>query len=223
MLVPSKTANWDGSSDSSREERMSPPGAATSGLSPWPKAVGPAEKKVTTPLRSVWICRTRRVDPICAAPAAGAERPEPRAVEVGDHARRHIDLDRDPARRAGAVVDEHHADARRPPSRVRPSRRSCRSRARRARSTRRASRPEAGCTRRSGCPAGRTDAGRRRVPSRPTMVPMSTSVCAVERPRAGSAGAPQAGTGSAAARGQRSATDHVSDGVKTWLFVSRRR
>ena len=56
MLVPSKTANWDGSRAFVTEERMSPPGADMSGLSWCPNAVGPAEEKnVTTPPRSVWI------------------------------------------------------------------------------------------------------------------------------------------------------------------------
>ena len=60
MLVPSKLAkgeppvNWRRVAD-----RISPPGAATSGFSWWPKALGPpAEKLVITPLRPVSISVT---------------------------------------------------------------------------------------------------------------------------------------------------------------------
>ena len=49
MLVPSKGANGE-PANSGSVERISPPGAATSGLSRCPNAVGPAEEKlVTTP------------------------------------------------------------------------------------------------------------------------------------------------------------------------------
>src|SRR5262245_61631397 len=54
MLVPSKTANGEPANSGNVEERIAPPGAATSGFSRWPNAVGPAEEKlVTTPLRLV--------------------------------------------------------------------------------------------------------------------------------------------------------------------------
>ena len=73
MLVPSKTENWEGSSAFVTEERMSPPGADTSGFSWWPKAVGPAEeKKVTTPSRSVWIWRMAVSIRICPRPCEPA-------------------------------------------------------------------------------------------------------------------------------------------------------
>ena len=53
MLVPSNTANGP-PEPAVVEERICPPGAARSGLSRCPKAVGPAEEKlVTTPLRPV--------------------------------------------------------------------------------------------------------------------------------------------------------------------------
>ena len=52
MLVPSKTANCEPANSGSVEERICPPGAATSGLSRCPKSVGPADEKlVTIPLR----------------------------------------------------------------------------------------------------------------------------------------------------------------------------
>ena len=58
MLVPSKTANGAPANSRSVEERICPPGAATSGLSRWSKFVGPADEKlVITPLRPVWISR----------------------------------------------------------------------------------------------------------------------------------------------------------------------
>ena len=54
MLVPSKTANGEPANSGSVEERICPPGAATSGLSWCPNAVGPADEKlVTMPLRPV--------------------------------------------------------------------------------------------------------------------------------------------------------------------------
>src|SRR6478609_1009360 len=54
MLVPSNTANGEPAYSGSVDERIIPPGAATSGLSRWPNAVGPAEEKlVTTPPRLV--------------------------------------------------------------------------------------------------------------------------------------------------------------------------
>ena len=58
MLVPSKTANGDPPPADSGDvdERICPPGAATSGLSEWPKFVGAADEKlVTMPLRPVTI------------------------------------------------------------------------------------------------------------------------------------------------------------------------
>ena len=80
MLVPSKTANCDPPVNSdSVDERIWPPGAATSGLSRWPNAVGPAEEKlVITPLRFVTMSCTlpltrtaiRPVEPIAARSAA---------------------------------------------------------------------------------------------------------------------------------------------------------
>ena len=57
MLVPSKTANGP-PAPRVVADRMCPPGAARSGLSRWPNAVGPADEKlVTTPPRSVSIRR----------------------------------------------------------------------------------------------------------------------------------------------------------------------
>ena len=56
MLVPSKTANGEPlpADSGGVEERICPPGAATSGLSACPKFVGAADEKlVTTPLRPV--------------------------------------------------------------------------------------------------------------------------------------------------------------------------
>src|SRR5205823_10940904 len=54
MLVPSKTANGEPANSGSVDERICPPGAATSGLSRCPKSVGPADEKlVTIPLRPV--------------------------------------------------------------------------------------------------------------------------------------------------------------------------
>jgi hypothetical protein len=54
MLVPSKTANGAPANSLRVEERICPPGAATSGLSLWSKLVGPADEKlVTIPLRPV--------------------------------------------------------------------------------------------------------------------------------------------------------------------------
>ena len=55
MLVPSKEANGEPPvALRSVAERISPPGAATSGLSACPNAVGPPEEKlVTTPERPV--------------------------------------------------------------------------------------------------------------------------------------------------------------------------
>src|SRR3954470_1208328 len=56
MLVPSKTANGAPANSGSVEERIWPPGAATSGFSLWSKLVGPADEKlVTIPLRPVSI------------------------------------------------------------------------------------------------------------------------------------------------------------------------
>ena len=56
MLVPSKTANGAPANSGSVEERICPPGAATSGFSLWPKSVGPADEKlVMMPLRPVSI------------------------------------------------------------------------------------------------------------------------------------------------------------------------
>ena len=56
MLVPSKTANGAPANSGSVEERICPPGAATSGFSWWSKLVGPPEEKlVMIPLRPVWI------------------------------------------------------------------------------------------------------------------------------------------------------------------------
>jgi hypothetical protein len=58
MLVPSKTANGDPlpADSGDVDERICPPGAATSGLSTWPKLVGAADEKlVTMPLRPVTI------------------------------------------------------------------------------------------------------------------------------------------------------------------------
>ena len=50
MLVPSKGANGEPANSGSVDERISPPGAARSGFSRCPNAVGPAEEKlVTTP------------------------------------------------------------------------------------------------------------------------------------------------------------------------------
>jgi hypothetical protein len=50
MLVPSKGANGEPANSGRVEERISPPGAATSGFSRCPNAVGPADEKlVTTP------------------------------------------------------------------------------------------------------------------------------------------------------------------------------
>src|SRR4249920_3512044 len=57
-LVPSKTANGEPAPADSGDvdERICPPGAATSGLSEWPKFVGAADEKlVTMPLRPVTI------------------------------------------------------------------------------------------------------------------------------------------------------------------------
>ena len=45
MLVPSNGANGSLANSGSVEERISPPGAETSGFSKWPNAVGPAEEK----------------------------------------------------------------------------------------------------------------------------------------------------------------------------------
>ena len=75
MLVPSKTANGAPANSGSVDERIWPPGAATSGFSRWSKFVGPAEEKlVMTPLRPVWIsCGSlvevarKLVRPPCAA------------------------------------------------------------------------------------------------------------------------------------------------------------
>ena len=54
MLVPSKTAKGERANSGSVEERIWPPGAATSGFRRCPNAVGPAEEKlVTIPLRPV--------------------------------------------------------------------------------------------------------------------------------------------------------------------------
>ena len=54
MLVPSKTANGEPANSVSVDERICPPGAARSGFSRCPNAVGPApEKLVTMPLRPV--------------------------------------------------------------------------------------------------------------------------------------------------------------------------
>ena len=58
MLVPSKTANGEPPPADSGDvdERIWPPGAATSGFSEWPKFVGAADEKlVTMPLRPVTI------------------------------------------------------------------------------------------------------------------------------------------------------------------------
>ena len=58
MLVPSKTANGEPPLNSGRvEERICPPGAATSGFSESVKSVSPAEEKsVMMPLRPVSTC-----------------------------------------------------------------------------------------------------------------------------------------------------------------------
>src|SRR3954454_3574839 len=54
MLVPSNTANGEPAFSGRVEERISGPGAATSGLSKCPNGVGPADEKlVTTPPRLV--------------------------------------------------------------------------------------------------------------------------------------------------------------------------
>ena len=79
MLVPSKTANGEPWNSVSVEDRICPPGAARSGFSRWPNAVGPApEKLVTMPLRPVamssvpWPIRIwmRPAEPIAARRAA---------------------------------------------------------------------------------------------------------------------------------------------------------
>src|SRR3954451_22525114 len=64
MLVPSNTANGEPAYSGSVDERIIPPGAATSGLSWCPKAVGPADEKlVTTPPRFVAMSSYAR--PMC--------------------------------------------------------------------------------------------------------------------------------------------------------------
>ena len=69
MLVPAKAANGPPAS-ADVEERISAPGAPTSGLSRWPKAVRPAELKlVTTPLLPVTISSTPWPIRIGARPA----------------------------------------------------------------------------------------------------------------------------------------------------------
>ncbi len=88
MLVPSKTANGAPIDSRRVEERICPPGAATSGFSLWSKFVGPAEEKlVMIPLRPVWISRglfspetVKVVRPPWAS--ANARRPAPSRSEI---------------------------------------------------------------------------------------------------------------------------------------------
>ena len=110
MLVPSKTANGAPANSGSVEERICPPGAATSGFSLWSKLVGPPEEKlVMIPLRPVWISfgsLTALERKVVRPPWPAMYARRLRAVEVGDHPGREAEVDGDEVRLAEAVVDE---------------------------------------------------------------------------------------------------------------------
>ena len=221
MLVPSKTENWDGSSAFVTEERMSPPGADTSGFNWWPKAVGPAEeKKVTTPSRSVWIWRMAVSMRICPRPWEPASAvlsrcpsrseiiPDGTAIStgmpLGVPARLFTITSPIPPASFTRAAFETKLQKPRETSAIEP-----------------VSEPAG-----SGLYAPFGSSGRPQrcwstgVPSRPTIVPMSVSCCALNAHVLGMLGAIARWKGIACGMPGRLGESSVSVGVKTCLFVT---
>ena len=80
MLVPSKTANGACANSGSVEDRISPPGAVTSGLRRCVKSVGPAEEKlIMIPPRAVCSSRCSNEKRTAARPPIDARKSRNRA------------------------------------------------------------------------------------------------------------------------------------------------
>ena len=121
MLVPSKTANGAPANSRSVEERICPPGAATSGLSRWSKFVGPGRREARDHAAAAGLdlARIERAETrkVVRPPSASmkARRFAPSRSEIIPAVSG--EADRDEVRLAGAVV--HEDDAVAPAARTR--------------------------------------------------------------------------------------------------------